>query len=266
MIPTRPLLLAAALAVAAAAAPAHADEGNWPSIRDALFPNRDLKDGLSIVQLDAPYRAEDAAVVPITIKALIPQTPERYIATVHLIIDQNPAPEAAVFHLHPENGDATLSTRVRVNEYTPVHVVAETLDGQLYVIDRFIKAAGGCSAPALKDKETAMARLGQMRLKQETPFTPGEPNRLHLLISHPNYSGLQIDQVTRNWIPSDYVRSVRVTYAGRSVLEIDSDISISEDPSFTFDLVPQEPAELKVVVDDSSKRHFEKSFEIGAGS
>jgi sulfur-oxidizing protein SoxY len=105
-----------------------------------------------------------------------------------------------------------------------------------------------------------------MRLKQETPFAPGQPNQLHLLISHPNYSGLQIDQVTRNWIPSDYVRSVKVTYAGRPVLEIDSDISISEDPSFTFDLVPQEPAELKVVVDDSSKRHFEKGFELGAGS
>jgi sulfur-oxidizing protein SoxY len=256
----------AAAIVVAIAAPARADEGNWPSIRDALFPQRELKDGSSVIQLDAPYRAEDAAVVPISIKALIPQTPDRYIATVHLIIDQNPAPEAAVFHLHPEDGEATLSTRVRVNEYTPVHVVAETSDGQLYVVDRFVKAAGGCSAPALKDKETAMARLGQMRLKQETPFAPGQPNQLHLLISHPNYSGLQIDQVTRNWIPSDYVRSVKVTYAGRPVLEIDSDISISEDPSFTFDLVPQEPAELKVVVHDSSKRHFEKSFELGAGS
>jgi sulfur-oxidizing protein SoxY len=265
MISTRPFVLAAALAVAAAS-PTVADESNWPSIRDALFPNRELKDGSSLIQLDAPYRAEDAAVVPITVKALVPQTPDRYVAALHLIIDQNPAPEAAVFHLHPENGDATISTRVRVNEYTSVHAVAETSDGGLYVVDRFVKAAGGCSAPALKDKETAMARLGQMRLRPETPFTPDQPNRLHLLVSHPNYSGLQIDQLTRNWIPADYVRSVKVSYAGKPVLEIDGDISISEDPSFTFDLVPHEPGQLQVVVDDSSGRHFEKSFDLGAGS
>ena len=54
--------------------------------------------------------------------------------------------------------------------------MAETSDGQLYVVERFVKAAGGCSAPALKDKEVAMARLGKMQLKPMTPFAPGEPS------------------------------------------------------------------------------------------
>jgi sulfur-oxidizing protein SoxY len=272
MGPVRHSIMAAAALAAAAASPhaaaaAAADEGNWPSIRDALFAGRELRDGASVIALEAPARASDAAVVPVSVKALIPQTPERYIKAVHLIIDQNPAPVAGVFRLFPETGDATLSTRVRVNEYTNVRAVAETSDGQLHMVERFVKAAGGCSAPAQKDKEAAMARLGQMRLKPLEPFAPGEPNQVQLLVSHPQYSGLQIDQVSRNWIPPDYVRSLKVSYAGRPVLEVEGDISLSEDPSITFNFVPREPGALEVVVDDSSQRRFEKRFEVGgAGS
>jgi sulfur-oxidizing protein SoxY len=241
-------------------------ESPWPSIRDALFAGRELKDGTSVIALDAPKRAQDAAVVPVTVKAQFLQTPERFIKTVHLIIDQNPAPVAAVFHFYPESGEATVETRVRVNEYTPMHAVAETSDGQLWVVDRFVKAAGGCSAPALKDKEVAMARLGKMKLKPMTPFAAGEPNRAQLLVGHPNYTGMQMDQLTRNWIPPDYVRAVKVRFGGTPVLDAETDISISEDPSFTFSFVPPAPGELQVSVEDSKGRRFEQSWPTGPGS
>jgi sulfur-oxidizing protein SoxY len=259
-------IIAAACLAVTFAVPLRATEGNWPAIREALFGQRELADGAAVLALETPVRAEDAAVVPVTVRALIPQTPTRYIKSIHLIIDENPAPVAAVFRLFPETGDATLSTRVRVNEYTSVHAVAETSDGTLYAVERFVKAAGGCSAPALKDKEVAMARLGQMKLRPRGSFIPGEPNEVQLLISHPNYSGLQIDQISRNWIPPDYVRRITVTYADKPVLEVDGDISLSEDPSITFRFVPDDPGTLKVVVGDSSERRFEKSFDFGAGS
>ena len=107
----------ATLALLAQAGPVLADE-TWPSIRDELFAGKELQDGSAIIALDAPKRAMDAATVPVTMTALIPQTPERYIKTVHLIVDENPAPVAAVFHLHPQSGSATIGTRIRVNDYT----------------------------------------------------------------------------------------------------------------------------------------------------
>ena len=45
-----------------------------------------------------------------------------------------------------------ISTRVRVNSYTNVHAVAELSDGKLYVVKTYVKASGGCSAPAVKDR------------------------------------------------------------------------------------------------------------------
>lgn len=259
------LAVAAMAATLALMAPAAADDV-WPSIRDAVFEGKELKDGRDVIALEAPNRAMDAAVVPVTVRALIPQASERYIKRVHLIIDKNPAPVAGVFHLFPASGSATIGTRVRVNEYTNLHAVAETSDGELYVVERFVKAAGGCSAPALKDKEAALARLGKMKLKPMTPFAAGVPNEAQLLVSHPNYTGMQIDQVSRNWIPPDHVRTIKVSYGGTPVLEAETDISLSEDPAITFSFVPTEPAAMTVEVEDSNGRTFEQSWPIGPTS
>ena len=54
--------------------------------------------------------------------------------------------------------------RVRVNQYSNVRVIAETPNG-LHMTGRFVKASGGCSAPASKDPQAALANMGQMKLK-----------------------------------------------------------------------------------------------------
>jgi sulfur-oxidizing protein SoxY len=253
-------------AIATAVPAASAAQGSWPAIRDTLFAGKELKDGSGLIAIDAPGRAQDAAVVPVTVKALQPQTAASWIRTVHLIVDENPAPVAGVFHLFPETGDATIATRIRVDQYTNLHAVAETSDGQLYMVERFIKAAGGCSAPGLKDKATVMARLGQMKLKPLTAFAPGQLQQAQLLISHPNYTGMQMDQLTRYWIPPDYVRLVRVRLGDTTVLEVEGDIALSEDPSFTFSFQADAPAPMTVQVEDSEGRKFEQSWPIGPTS
>jgi len=252
------------LAMAPPAGAAGADDP-WPELRARLFADRPIADGAGVIALEAPVRAYDAAVVPLTITAVAPQTAGRYIRTVHLVIDRNPAPVAGVFHLSPANGTATLATRVRINEYTNVRAIAETSDGRLYMASRFVKAAGGCSAPALKDAEAAMARLGQMRLKHE-PFRLGAPNQVQLLISHPNYTGMQMDQLSRNWIPPHYVQSIEVRYDARPVLTVDADISLSENPAIRFAFVPERPGTLEVEVRDSEGGRFTGSWPVAAGT
>ena len=252
--------LAGALLAAPLPAQAAGDDP-WPELQALLFPGRVIHDGAGVIALDAPERAHDAAVVPLTVEALMPQTAERHIASVHLVIDRNPAPLAGVFRLSPANGVATIATRVRINEYTNIRAIAETSDGELYMASRFVKASGGCSAPALKDHEQAMARLGQMKLNHP-PFRLGAANQVQLLISHPNSRGLQIDQLSRNWIPPHYVRSIEVSYDGRPVLAVEGDISLSENPSIHFSFVPERPGELTVEVEDSQAQRFNGSWPV----
>lgn len=246
---------------------ARADAATWANIKETLFGARPLLDGSALIALEAPVRAHDAALVPVAIKALAPQAGEHAIKSIHLIIDENPAPLAGVFKLGPRSVDATISTRVRVNEYTMMHAVAETVDGKLWMVERFVKAAGGCSAPAQKDAELALARLGKMKLRELTPAVPGMPTTVELLISHPQYTGMQIDQLSRNWIPPDYIRTIKITQGGESVLEVESDISLAEDPALTFTLVAGSKREpLEVVVEDTEGRLFRQSWTLGSMS
>jgi sulfur-oxidizing protein SoxY len=145
-----------------------------------------------------------------------------------------------------------------------VRAIAETSDGKLYMASRFVKASGGCSAPALKDHEQAIARLGQMKIRPSAPFQPGAPNQAQLLISHPNYSGMQMDPLSRHWIPPHYVREIHISYEDRQILRVEGDISLSENPSIHFSFVPDGPGELAVEVKDSEDQVFTRSWPVAA--
>ena len=103
---------------------------------------------------------------PVTLRTKLPPGDSRRVLTITLVIDQNPAPMAAKFELGPDANVTEISTRVRVNNYTDVHAVAELSDGKLYMTKTYVKASGGCSAPAAKNADEAKSRLGQMRYRQ----------------------------------------------------------------------------------------------------
>ncbi|MFK7778248.1 MAG: quinoprotein dehydrogenase-associated SoxYZ-like carrier [Gimesia sp.] len=251
-----------------AAGPVSAKSYNqrWAEIKTELFGDRLISDGFGIIDMTAPYRAYDAAVVPLTITAMIPQKADRYVSKIYLVIDENPVPIAAIFDFHDgQNGWATLETRVRVNEYTNVRAIAETNDGKLYMVTKFIKAAGGCSAPAGKDQALALKRLGKMKLKFASPVKFGQPNVAQILISHPNNSGLQFDQVTRSYVTAHYVESIKLTYDGKPILTVTTDISISENPSIHFSFIPKKTGVFKSRVVDTEDQVFEREWKVTSG-
>lgn len=255
------LVLAGMSVPASAEVDEAARAARWAGLKAQIFGDRTVEEDANLVSIEAPDRAADAAIVPVAIRfsgALRGQVKQLY-----LVIDDNPSPLAGRFTFGPSADPNEIATRIRVDDYTYLHAVAETRDGKLYGTQRFIKAAGGCSAPAGKDQALALQRLGQLKMSLRGQPRLGEPVEAHLLVSHPNSSGMQMDQVTRYYIPANFVREINVTYNGSVVLKMESDISISEDPSVTFDFVPTtESADLKVEVEDSNNRHFEGSWPV----
>ena len=104
-------------------------------------------------------------------RATLPPGDTRRVKAFTIVIDENPAPVTATFTIGPSAVVSSISTRVRVNSYTNVHAVAELSDGKLYVVKTYVKASGGCSAPASKSADEAKAGLGQLRFRQFTRQT-----------------------------------------------------------------------------------------------
>jgi sulfur-oxidizing protein SoxY len=246
----------------AAAGAAHGQEVDpeasaiWQKVRAGLFAAAPIAPGDGVVSLEAPARAQDAATVPIKISAQFPQTAERYIDKIWLVVDNNPSPIAAVFQFTRRSGRADIETRIRVEQYTYVRAIAATNDGALYMASRYVKASGGCSAPPGADHAAANASLGKMRLLVDEAPAPGQPALARLMISHPNDSGLAMDQLTRAYAPSHFVRSIEVRQDGELVMGADLDFAISENPSLRFYLMPADEAALEVKVVDNQDLVF----------
>lgn len=253
------LLAGAGIAQAAVMAPTDDPQASpvWLKVRASLFEGRPIAAAPpGMLTLEAPARAIDAAVVPIAIRAQPPKG-GGHIARLYLVIDANPSPISAIFAFTPDSGRAEIETRVRVDAYSFVRAIAETSDGRLYAVTRFVKASGGCSAPAGSDPRAALAMMGQMRFRIEGDLKGHEPVLAQLAINHPNHSGLAMDQATRQFTPAHFVRKVDVTYDGQPVFSADVDFSISENPNFRFYFTPRAGGgELRASVVDSQQQHF----------
>ena len=231
------------------------DPALWPELARLFFDGQPTVEDAGLVSFEAPERAEDAALVPMSFSAKLPEGDSRRVHKLTLVIDQNPVPLAAAFVLGEKAGDTRISTRVRVNSYTDVHLVAELGDGSLHMATRFVKAAGGCSAPMVKSMDDALATLGQMKFRVLPP-TPEAPNEALLMIRHPNNSGLQMDQVTRLYTPARYIDQLAVYQGTDLIFSMKGGISISEDPNFRFTFKPNGAKEFHAEGQDTAGKTF----------
>ena len=261
-------LAALALAPAAHAAPgglpnATHDAGSpeWDRIRAALFGSRVPQPGQDVVQVIAPLRAAYGASVPVKVVHKLAQRPERHVRRLWVVIDKNPSPVAITMDLTTEVGQADFETRLRVDEYSHVRVVSELSDGSLHTDSRYVKTSGGCSAPPNRDAphligKTVLKVAGELRPEQLTPAD--------VTVIHPNDTGFELNQVTVMYIPPHFVRSIKLSYAGRKLFDADMDFSVSENPTLRFNFVPHGPGELRAEVTDSKDGRFSGALKLGA--
>ncbi|MGY9050320.1 hypothetical protein P775_04725 [Puniceibacterium antarcticum] len=251
---TLPLLLASAL-------PAFAYDPAWPDLSDALYESRTLNDGAPYISIDVPYRTDNDARTQVAAQIAAPDG--LLLGSVTLILDENPMPVSAVFTLEQPQPRFFFDVTMRVNGPTPMHVVAETTDGQLFVAEAFVKTSGqgACSAPPGSDLKEALATLGNMTIGIDQMFGTGSgdalsalslrQHRLDLDISHPSNSGMQMDQITLLFVPMRYVEDVAIDLDGRGYVDLTGSISLSENPRVSLG-IPGQSQSVDVTMTDSS--------------
>ena len=144
-------VLGAAAATGGLPRPAAAQQpqfGQQESVQDAikrLFGARPIKDAGALVKLDIPLIAENGAVVPVSVEAQSPMTPQNHVKGIYVIADKNRIPVVTHAELTPEAGQAFIGANIRLGETGDVRAVVEQSDGTLLQVKREVKVTvGGC--------------------------------------------------------------------------------------------------------------------------
>jgi sulfur-oxidizing protein SoxY len=246
-------LSATPLATQATGEPA---EGPWGYLRPYFYGERPI--GIADdkeLALETPRSTPDPAATPLTVR-FGPGNIGR-VKQLRVFIDNNPSPVASTFDIASGARVAEINLQVRIDRFTSVRAIAETTDGRLEMRSAWVNASGGCSAAPAAGGE---GRLGEIRLRS----TP-DGRALQVAIRHPNNSGFQIDPVSGNPIPPHFVSHIRLSAAGRALIDVDSGISLSENPTLRIGSDAALPEPVDVEVTDSKDAHFTARWNGPAG-
>ncbi|MEZ5899167.1 MAG: quinoprotein dehydrogenase-associated SoxYZ-like carrier [Hyphomicrobiaceae bacterium] len=265
------LLRAAVFAAALAIASGTACAGTiWDEIKGSVYGDKKIEDGRGLISLDAPNRPEDMRRVPIAVDAGF--TDGRTVKTVSFIIDENPTPVVAVFHMGGAREHVSLKSEFRVNAQSDVRAVVEASDGKLYMVSQLIKFAGGqasCSAPPAGDPAEIAANMGKMSYE---PIVADAAKssidvRARIKMSHPNHTGMVMDQITLLYTPMKMVSEISVKQGDEPVFTVEGSIALAQDPMIEFDMKRNMHAsELEVTMKDTDGGSWTKKFPIGPAS
>src|SRR5205085_10873380 len=60
-----------------------------------------------------------------------------------------------------------------------------------------------------------------LSLHDALPISTGKPVQAQLMVRHPNFNGMQMDQITRYYTRARFIRTIDATYAGRAIFHLD---------------------------------------------
>ena len=240
LLPTALLALSGALGLVA---PLAADEqspanGAWQTMRPNLYGTRPIGEtGDALMSIEAPASTPDPSATPVVVHfgdALAGK-----VRQLRVIIDNNPSPLVMTMNLKAGLPVEEIDLRVRIDRYTSVRAIAETGDGELQMRSTWVNASGGCSAPP---SPAAGGMLGDIRFRASA-----DDKALQVSIRHPNNSGFQIDPKTGDPIPPHFISHLRLRAGNETLVEADTGISLSENP--TLRIASREPLQQPLTVE-----------------
>jgi sulfur-oxidizing protein SoxY len=98
----------------------------------------------SKMTLDVTEMAENGNTVPFSISVESPMTVENHVRAIHVLAAGNRQPLVGVYRLGPDNGLATVGSRMRLAQTQDIIAVIERSDGAFTVAKRPVKVGIAC--------------------------------------------------------------------------------------------------------------------------
>lgn len=233
-------------------------------LKPRIYGERPIEASDGAIDLEAPYRASDDRRVPVDVAVTLADG--SLIRSVALIIDENPMPVSAQFDLAEPVPAARFGADMRFNGPSPLRAVVETVDGRLLMVERLVKTSGlgACAAPPIGNPEEAIAKIGGMEAAMVGPAVSqaGVKPMVELGMSHPQHTGMQMDQITLHYILARYIATVEVSSDGTPLFTLTGSISLSEDPAVRFEVPDTSHMRVHVRMEDTSETVVERDLAL----
>ncbi len=241
----------------------------FDDLKSAIFGTRPLLDGHGVVTIKAPYRPDDIRAVPFELDATFKDG--RTVKSVTFVVDNNPSPVAAAFTFGPGRDHVGLGIKFRLNQQSDVHGIVEASDGRLYMVTQLVKFPGGqaaCSAPPSTPPEISAATMGNMTLAHvaNAGAASSATPRVRLDLSHPNHTGMVLDQITLLYTPLKMVSALSVRQGDEPVFDMEGSIALNENPVIEFDYRRNGATQMTVSATDTDGVKWVHALPLGAGS
>ena len=82
------------------------------------------------------------------------------------------------------------------------------------------------------------------------------------MLRHPNNSGMQLDQLTRLYIPAHFIDRLEIRQGEDLIFLMEGGISLSEDPNFRFSYAPNGSKKLSVFAHDTKGNIFKTEWPV----
>lgn len=240
---------------------AEADPNLWPVVKESFFGKKPMQE-VDFITISGPKRAESGAQVPVTLTLDNTKAKGVVIKKLYLIVDANPIPMVATYHLTDALGNFNLATRIRQETDSFIHLVGEDASGKLYVTNTSIRAAGGCGGTIEANDAEVRAAAGKMKLSVSSPVQFGQPNVATLMVKHPMRTGLQRDQASLGYIPAYYIKKLDISYNKQPLMTVDVNVGTAEDPYYRFDFIPKQAGVLKVAATDNEGKDYQQQLDV----
>jgi sulfur-oxidizing protein SoxY len=103
--------------------------------------------------------------------------------------------------------------------------------------------------------------LGQMKFRTFRSEASTIPEA-QIMLRHPQNSGLQMDQLTRLYIPPFFIENLKIWQGDELMVTMDGGIAISEDPNIRFNYQPNGAADFRVEAIDTDKHVFKGEWPV----
>lgn len=241
----------------------------FDELRPAIFGQRAILDGHGIVSISAPNRPEDIRAVPFDLEANLKDG--RTIKAITLVVDNNPSPVAASFTFGPGRDHVGLGIKFRLNQQSDIRAVVEASDGKLYMVSQLVKFPGGqaaCSAPPSTPAAESAANMGKMKLTDVANAVAASSvnPRVRFDLSHPNHTGMVLDQITLLYTPLKMIEKLSVRQGDEPVFDMEGSIALNENPTIEFDYRRNGATQMTFVATDSDGAVFEHALPVGPSS